>query len=123
MMIPQPSRLAEYDQEMLNFEQIIKDVYHVPLQLTLADIEVAGQSSPLSGSVGGDHLIFVDFDGRYDLNARIEAAEEASDTVMAETLRRCQQRLGILLADVCGHSMTDSLLAAMLHQAFLVGVG
>src|SRR6185503_1223077 len=36
-------------------------------------------------------------------------------------LRRCRNSAGIALIDVAGHRMTDALLAAMLHQAFLVG--
>ena len=31
---------------------------------------------PLSGSVGGDHLIYVDFKQRFDLDARIALARE-----------------------------------------------
>ena len=40
---------------------------------------------------------------------------------IADNLRRCQNSAGIALIDVAGHRMTDALLAAMLHQAFLVG--
>jgi len=122
MTLPLPALQTEHDQELANFEEIIKDVYSVPRQLRLDGIDVAGHSYPLSGTVGGDHIVFVDFAGRYDLAARADAAEAEGDTALAESLLRCQNRLGILLADVSGHSMTDALLAAMLHQAFLVGV-
>jgi serine phosphatase RsbU (regulator of sigma subunit) len=40
---------------------------------------------------------------------------------IAEQLQRCQQMAGIVLIDVSGHRVTDALLAAMLHQAFLLG--
>src|SRR6185369_14778949 len=40
--------------------------------------------------------------------------------VVAE-LERCRRKAGIAVVDVAGHRMTDALLAAMLHQAFLLG--
>src|SRR5436190_23717279 len=42
------------------------------------------------------------------------------DEVVAN-LKRCRTRAGIVLLDVSGHQVTDALLAAMLHQAFLLG--
>jgi serine phosphatase RsbU (regulator of sigma subunit) len=39
-----------------------------------------------------------------------------------EKLRQNRVRAGILIADVSGHRITDALMAAMLHQAFLLGV-
>jgi len=38
-----------------------------------------------------------------------------------ENLKRCRTKAGIVLIDVSGHKVTDALLAAMLHQAFLLG--
>jgi hypothetical protein len=29
---------------------------------------------------------------------------------------------GVALIDVCGHQITDALLTAMFHQAFLLGI-
>ena len=49
-------------------------------------------------------------------------AEREGSLEVAEQLRLLKDRAGILLADVSGHRMTDALLAAMLHQAFLLGV-
>jgi serine phosphatase RsbU (regulator of sigma subunit) len=41
---------------------------------------------------------------------------------VADCLRLNRERAGVLIADVCGHRITDALVAAMLHQAFLLGV-
>jgi serine phosphatase RsbU (regulator of sigma subunit) len=63
----------------------------------------------------------VDFNRRYDLDARIaRASAEGRPDVVAE-LQRCRQRAGLAVVDVAGHRMTDALLAAMFHQAFLLG--
>jgi serine phosphatase RsbU (regulator of sigma subunit) len=87
----------------------------------LAGVEIHGVSLPLIDSVGGDHLVWIDFDRRYDLVARIERARAARRHDVAEKLEECRQRAGVLLADVSGHRVTDGLVAAMLHQAFLLG--
>ena len=71
--------------------------------------------------MGGDHLIYLDFKKRYDLKARISSAEAAGHHHIAEKLRLCRSRAGVVVADVSGHFMTDSLVALMLHQAFLLG--
>ena len=66
-------------------------------------------------------LIYVDFKQRFDLAARIRQAEAAGRVDVAANLHRCAQTAGIALVDVAGHRMTDALLTAMLHQAFLLG--
>ncbi len=71
--------------------------------------------------VGGDHIIYIDFNRRYDLPRRIHEAKAAGQRQVAERLEECRHRAGILLADVSGHRNTDALIAAMLHQAFLLG--
>ena len=40
---------------------------------------------------------------------------------VVENLRRCQKTAGIAVLDVSGHRVTDAFMAAMLHQAFLLG--
>ena len=84
-------------------------------------IDVYGESLPLNGAIGGDHIIYVDFKKRYDLEARIQEAQKAGRDEVVENLIRCRQKAGIVVADVSGHWITDALLAAMLHQAFLLG--
>ena len=66
-------------------------------------------------------IIYLDFNKRYKLDRRIERAVRKERLEVAEKLRELKGRAGILLADVSGHRMTDALLAAMLHQAFLTG--
>jgi len=87
----------------------------------LAGIDISAVSLPLQGTAGGDHIIFIDFNRRYDLPERIEVALREGSEEVADRLGKCRHRAGILLADVSGHRVTDALIAAMLHQAFLVG--
>ena len=54
-------------------------------------------------------------------HARIEQRRRKGRIDVVENLRRCQRMAGIALIDVSGHRVTDALLAAMLHQAFLLG--
>jgi serine phosphatase RsbU (regulator of sigma subunit) len=76
---------------------------------------------PLNGAIGGDHIIYVDFKKRYDLPARIKQATAAGKPDIVMNLERCKKRAGIAVMDASGHHVTDALLAAMLHQAFLLG--
>lgn len=110
------------EREMDNLSAILRAVYAYPDGFSLRNIELFGRSRPLTGEFGGDHLLFVDFARRYDLARRIVEARMAGEEGMAAQLEACRSRVGVLLADVCGHSTTDTLLAAMLHQSFLVGV-
>jgi serine phosphatase RsbU (regulator of sigma subunit) len=87
----------------------------------LQGLDIFGGTMPLSGSIGGDHLIYVDFKQRFDLEARIALAREQNSPDVVLQLERCRHKAGIALVDVSGHRMTDALLAAMLHQAFLLG--
>ena len=77
---------------------------------------------PYNGLIGGDHIIYLDFRKRYNLDGRIERALRKGKTQVAENLARCKEWAGIVVADVSGHHVTDALLALMLHQAFLLGV-
>lgn len=87
----------------------------------LSGVDIDGVSLPLEGVTGGDHLIYIDFNRRYDMARRIATAEAEGQEAVADKLRDCKHRAGILLADVSGHKATDALIAAMLHQAFLLG--
>ena len=111
------------ESELQNFESIAH-----PLRPTLVDlpdldgIEVAGFTLPLNGSSGGDHIIYIDFDRRCDLPARIRDAQSRGRVDIATKLEENKTKAGILIADVAGHRVTDAFLAGMLHQAFLTGV-
>jgi serine phosphatase RsbU (regulator of sigma subunit) len=75
----------------------------------------------LNGLVGGDHIIYVDFKQRFDLDARIRHGLENGRLDLVENLKRCHMMAGVAVLDVSGHLITDALMAAMLHQAFLLG--
>lgn len=107
--------------ELQNFEELARCVNPSPGEIpSLLGVDIGGLSMPLRGVIGGDHLIYIDFDRRYDLDARIAEAERSPAPAVAERLRALQTRAGILVADVSGHRITDALIAAMLHQAFLL---
>jgi serine phosphatase RsbU (regulator of sigma subunit) len=114
--------LEQLTRELHNFEEIARGIMPRPGSVpSLTGIEVFGQSLALNGIVGGDHLIYVDFKKRYDLDARIAIAEKAGRPDIVANLERCRRKAGIALIDVSGHQITDAMLAAMFHQAFLVG--
>ena len=84
-------------------------------------IDIHGVMLPLNGVAGGDLLTYVDFQERYDLNARIRRAFGSGQKAMARVLQKLKHTGGILVADVAGHDFTDAARAAMLHQAFHTG--
>lgn len=109
--------------ELRNFKEVAQFLRPSPGDLPrVPGLELASLSLPLHDVVGGDHVVWVDFDRRYDLDARIDEAERQGREEIARNLRRLRQRAGVLVADVSGHRVTDALVAAMLHQAFLLGV-
>lgn len=120
---PEMGTLLEHlTDELNNFEDIAKYLMPQPGELPdIAGIDVFGGTLALNGSVGGDHIIYVDFKQRYDLHARINRAIDEGKPELVENLKRCQKMAGIVVIDVEGHQVTDALLAAMMHQAFLLG--
>src|SRR2546428_7105711 len=114
--------LAVLTGELKNFQEIAHYIKPTPEELpTLAGIDVYGDTVPLNGVVGGDHIIYVDFKKRFDLEARIQRAALDGRPDIVENLRRGRTKAGIAILDVSGHHATDAVLAAMLHQAFLLG--
>jgi serine phosphatase RsbU (regulator of sigma subunit) len=108
--------------ELDNFRDIAKYILPTPGEVPrVKGIDVFGGSLPLAGSAGGDHIMYIDFKQRYDLDARIARAQKDGHHEIVAELDRCRRKAGIAVVDVAGHRMTDALLAAMLHQAFLLG--
>jgi len=117
------SSAEQLAREFQNFEEIARGIVPRPGSIpSLIGLEVYGETLPLNGIVGGDHLIYVDFKKRHDLEARIKVAEDAGRPDIVANLDRCRRTAGVALIDVSGHQATDAMLAAMFHQAFLLGV-
>ena len=109
--------------ELENFQDIARHIRPSAGEIPkLEGLDIYGETIPLNGVIGGDHIVYVDFNERYDLEARIEQATSRGQLEIASALRACRQKAGIAILDVSGHQITDALLAAMLHQAFLLGV-
>lgn len=108
--------------ELRNFEEIASALVPRPGSVpSLSGIDVYGETVALNGVVGGDHIVYLDFKKRYDIDARIEVAAKAGRSDVVENLERCRHKAGIALIDVSGHQITDAMLAGMFHQAFLTG--
>jgi serine phosphatase RsbU (regulator of sigma subunit) len=84
----------------------------------IAGIDIYGMTIPLNGVAGGDLITFINFQDRFDLNARIRRALAQGQTHIAKQLKRLKRKAGVLVADVAGHDFTDAARAMMLHQAF-----
>jgi serine phosphatase RsbU (regulator of sigma subunit) len=109
-------------EELENFQEIFRYIVPLPGEIpSIRGIDVYGGTLPLNGAVGGDHIIYVDFKKRYDLDARIEQAAAAGRMDIVAKLQECKTKGGIAVLDVSGHHATDAMIAAMLHQAFLLG--
>jgi serine phosphatase RsbU (regulator of sigma subunit) len=120
--VDRSEELERLIRELDNFQNIAKYLVPLPGDVPrLGGIDVWGGSVQLNGSVGGDHITYIDFKHRFDLQARIDRAREEGRHEVADNLQGCQHKAGIAVMDVAGHQMTDALLAAMLHQAFLLG--
>jgi len=81
-------------------------------------IDIFGMTVPLNGIVGGDLITYVNYQDRFDLEARIQRAIAFGQEGMAQALQRLKRAGGILVADVAGHEFVDAMRALMLHQAF-----
>jgi serine phosphatase RsbU (regulator of sigma subunit) len=102
-----------------NFVRIFRLIRPRSLELRAGEVEIYGDTVFLNGVAGGDHLVYIDFERRYDLDRRTQIAR---DPVVKRELEENRRRTGILVADVSGHRASDALVVAMLHQAFLTGV-
>ncbi len=87
----------------------------------LPGIDIHGVSLPLNGVVGGDLITYVDFQERFDLDARIRHAVARGQDRKAHALQKLKRKGAVLVADVAGHGFTDAARALLLHQAFHTG--
>lgn len=109
--------------ELENFEEIAKYLKPLPGEVPyVRNMDIYGDTIGLKGLIGGDHIVYVDFNKRYDLDALIKNALSKGNNELAKKLEKNKTKAGIMLADVSGHRITDALLTGMLHQAFLLGV-
>lgn len=116
------NRLQTLTKELANFEEMAHSLLPQPGERPrVHGIDLYGGTIALNGVGGGDHLIYIDFKQRFDLEARIADAVDSGRWAVVENLRRCQRMAGVALIDVSGHRMTDALMAAMMHQALLLG--
>src|SRR4030042_3761490 len=103
--------------ELINFQKIAKNIKPGPGEIPdIPGLDIYGESISLFGDVSGDHIIFVDFMKRFNIDERIKQAEKNGRKEIVNKLKQLNYKAGILLADVSGHSITDNLLNAMLHQ-------
>ena len=117
------SSVSRLSGELDNFQDIARHIRPGAGEIPkLNGLDIYGETIPLNGVIGGDHIVYVDFNERYDLEARIEHATSQGQLEIAAALKACRQKAGIAILDVSGHQITDALLAAMMHQAFLLGV-
>jgi len=84
----------------------------------IAGVDIYGTTLPFNGIAGGDAISYVNFQERFDLDARIERALEGNQEAIVQALQKLKCCGGILVADVAGHDFADALRALMLHQAF-----
>lgn len=87
----------------------------------LRGIDICGRSIPLNGVAGGDLLIYLNFEERFDLDSRIGRALARGEHKKAHRLQQLKRKGGIMVADVAGHDFTDAARALMLSQAFHLG--
>lgn len=84
----------------------------------IQNVDIYGMSVPLNGIAGGDLITYVNYQERYDLEARISRAMAEGCEEVARKLQRLKRKGGILVADVAGHEYADAMRALLLHQIF-----
>ncbi len=110
---------AEAREELERLEELLRDFDPPPGEIPEVPwIDVYGEVLPRNGKAGGDHLIYVDFKKRYKMDQLIREAPDA----LKDKLRATAARAGIAVIDVEGHDYGSAFLAAVFHQAFLLGV-
>src|SRR2546426_7864118 len=95
--------------ELDNFQELARSFIPTPGDIpNVNGIDIFGGTLALSGSVGGDLIVYLDFKQLFDLDARIQHALDAGRSDVVENLRACQCKAGIAVVDVSGHRVTDA---------------
>ncbi len=84
----------------------------------IPNVDIYGISISLNGIAGGDLITYVNFQDRYDLDARIGSALAEGREDVARNIQRLKRKGGVLVADVAGHEYADAMRALLLHQIF-----
>ncbi len=114
--------LRRLRKEMKNLEERFTSLLPTPQDIPqMQHIEIYGQVEQLNGIVGGDHLRFIDF-SKLDIDYRIELARQEQKHHIIPELERQRNRAGILLIDVMGHHLTDSVLASNIDYLIQLGI-
>ena len=114
--------------EIRNLEKYIKAILPTSGERpSVKGYDVYGESFQLNKYLGGDHIIYVDFKKRYDIdllikNTRKSNKSEIEKDKIINNLNKLKTKAGILIADVSGHDKTDIVLTNGFHQAFMTGV-
>jgi serine phosphatase RsbU (regulator of sigma subunit) len=87
----------------------------------IPNVDIYGTTVPLNGVAGGDLITYVDFEERYDLDARIARSMTQGLREIALTLQSLKRKGAIMVADVAGHGFADAMRALLLHQVFHTG--
>ena len=114
---------SQLQREMENFHNVTGHLIPTEDDLPILEgVDFGMQFMPLSGIVGGDLVIPIDFQRDFDLEARIEVAKKHGKPIVEANLKQLANQAGFLLADVSGHNATDAALGANLYYAFKVGI-
>ncbi len=110
-------------QELISQVQDFSELAHLfdPEPGDLPDIpgiDIYGECLQKNGRFGGDHITYVDFKKRYKLDALRREASEQLRLKLAGNFHKA----GLAVIDVEGHDLAAAFIAAVFHQAFLLGV-
>ena len=113
------SSIRFLEKELEQFSELAHTFDPPPGELPeVPGIDIYGEALPRNRQAGGDHIIYIDFKKRYKMEKLIRNAPEN----LKKKLRATAARAGIVVLDVEGHDFSSAFIAAVFHQAFLLGV-
>lgn len=113
------NHIAKNDKELYT---VMKRAWRVHSQILPYDHSIAFKDYDIyswivfANNLGGDHRSFVEFSKRYDLDRLAQNSSEP------EKIESYNDRLGIFIADVSGHSFEDILLVHNLHSSLFTAL-